>query len=751
MQFFEKARWVKVVEPEFKPKGERPAYWVGKSFTASGGTAVLRVSAQGLYQAYLNGVRVGNDELTPGSTQYNQRIQFQTYEVDLRDGANHLEILVGDGWFRGAADMMRSDLQFGDHVAVIAEISGVVHTDSTWQSSPSHVLGADLFLGQNEDRRLLAARNWSAVEEITVTANLIEPTAPPVRKTHEFRPKSINRLSDGAFIVDFGQNFSGWTRLNKLGPAGHKTTLIHGEFVGADGNLDTTHLDAFFPIMPEPIRDHQIDTVISAGIDGDVFEPMFTTHGFQYVRVEGFAGELTADDVVGVALHTDFEKLGTFTSSDRRLSWLHDAAEWSFLGNAVDLPTDCPTRERAGWTGDWQIFVDTAAYLYDVDAFSRKWLADVVLDQNPDGRIANISPATRSAAWGSHIDILNGSSGWGDVIVHAPLAAYRAYAKTEALEECFEAMQKWIQYGLDSAERGRHADRVGEPKPHEKYLWDTGYHWGEWFEPGVPAGNPFNFTSLDRSEVASAYLYRSCRDFAEICRILAKPAALAEKYDELAQNIRAAWQLEFLDGYGAVKTKSQAAMVRALKFGLVENRKFVAQELASLIKANDNRLSTGFLSTVYLLPVLAENGQAETAFDLLFQEQQPSWLYMRNKGATTVWELWDGITEEGKPQMSLNHYSKGAVISFLHHNVCGLKATRPGYQEFIVEPTFDDRVPDAATSLRTPFGQISAGWRREKGAIVVEVTAPALATGLIRLPDGREIAVPSGETITVSV
>jgi len=744
---FEKARWVKVVEPELKPKGERPAYWVGKGFAASAGSAVLRVSAQGIYQAFLNGKRVGNDELTPGSTQYNSRIQFQTYEVDLRDGDNHLEILVADGWFRGAADMMRNDLQFGDHVAVIAEISGVVATDATWQCSTSHILSADLFLGQNEDRRLLSQRNWQPVEEIQVAAELISACAPPVRRLHEFKPKKINKLHDGAFIVDFGQNISGWCRLNRLGDVGHKTTIVHGEFVGADGNLDTSHLDAFFPIMPEPIRDHQIDTVISAGINGDVFEPMFTTHGFQYVRVENFTGELDESDIIAIAIHTDFEKLGTFTSSDQRLTWLHRATEWSFLGNAVDIPTDCPTRERAGWSGDWQIFADTAAYLYDIDAFSRKWLADVVLDQNQDGRIANISPATKSAAWGSPIDILNGSSGWGDVIVQAPLSAYRAYAKTEALEECFEAMEKWIGYGLRSAEEGRHADRTGHPLPHEKYLWDTGYHWGEWFEPGVPAGNPFTFTSLDRSEVASAYLYRSCRDFAEICRILAKPVDIADKYEALAENIKAAWQLEFLDGYGCLKTKSQAAMVRALQFGLVENKTAVATELASLIKANGNRLGTGFLSTVYLLPMLAENGQAETAFDLLFQEQQPSWLYMRNKGATTVWELWEGISEDGKPAMSLNHYSKGAVISFLHHNLVGLKAVRPGYQEFVVQPTFDDRVPDAATTLKTPFGMIAAGWRRESGGVVVEVSAPALAEGQIVLPDGSSIAVPAGQTV----
>lgn len=751
MSVFQKARWVKVVEPELKPKGSRPAYWVAKHFNASAGSVALRVSAQGLYQAYLNGVRVGDQELTPGSTQYRERIQFQTYEVELLDGENRLEILVADGWFRGAADVMRSDLQWGSHVAVIAEITDVVHTDSSWQSSPSHILGADLFLGQNEDRRLLETRHWSPVEEIKVAAALVEPIAPPVRRVQQLAAKRITKLDDGVFIVDFGQNINGWTRIGNLGPAGNKITLTHGEFIGPNGDLDTNHLNAFFPFMAEPILDHQIDTLISAGIDGDVFEPMFTTHGFQYVRVDGFLGELGAQDIAAIVVHTDFEKIGTFTSSDRRLTWLHEAVDWSFRGNACDVPTDCPTRERAGWSGDWQIFADTAAYLYDIDGFSRKWLADAVIDQGPDGRIANISPATVPVGNPGPTDAMHGSSGWGDVIIQAPLAAYRAYAKTEALEECFDSMQKWIEFGLRSAELGRNPERVGVPKPHERYLWDTGFHWGEWLEPDVPT----DFQSLgkaDRSEVASAYLYRSVRDFAEVCRILAKPNELAEKYSALAENIREAWQIEFLDEHGLPRSRRQATLVRALAFGLVDahQKLATAKLLADLIRENGNRLNTGFLSTVYLLPALAENGQAQVAFDLLFQEQQPSWLYMRNKGATTVWESWNGIDETGKPEMSLNHYSKGAVISFLHHNIVGLKPLRPGYQEFAIEPTFDDRVPDAATSLKTPFGLISAGWRREGDAIVVEATSPALASGIIRLPDGREIPVPSGQTVSAT-
>ena len=752
MKYFDKARWVKVVEPEIKPKGERPAYWVGKTFTADAGRQVIRLSAQGLYQAYLNGKRIGNDELTPGSTQYRARIQFQTYEVDLEAGENRIEILVADGWFRGAAEIMRDDRQWGDHVAVIAEISGVLATDSTWHSSPSHILSADLFYGQNEDRNLLEVRDWTPVEEIEVVAALVEPIAPAVKRIRELKPKSIRKLEDGAFIVDFGQNINGWTRLNNLGSAGNKTTIIHGEFIGPDGNLNTKHLDVDFPMMPQVIYDHQIDSVISAGIVGDSFEPKFTTHGFQFVRVEGFEGELQEKDITAILVHTDLERIGTFTSSDRRLTWLHDATVWSFVDNACDIPTDCPTRERAGWTGDWQIFVDTAAFLFDVDAFSRKWLADAVIDQGADGKLTNISPAVQPITMNNFTNSLSGSAGWGDVIVQAPLAAYRAYGKTEALEECFEAMQKWIGFGLHAAETGRHAGRTGDVLPHEKYLWDTGFHWGEWLEPGEQT-NPMQHTSMDMSEIASAYLYRSTRDFAEVCRILAKPETLADKYADLASQIRAAWQIEFLDANGLVKTQKQAAMARALEFGLVDEdkRAAVAGQLASLIKRNGNRLGTGFLATVYLLPMLAENGQVETAFDLLFQEQEPSWLYMRNKGATTVWEVWDGISEDSSTaSASLNHYSKGSVISFLHHNVVGLKATRPGYQEFVVQPTLDDRVPDAAVTLESPFGRIAAGWRREGGSVVVEVSAPLLASGQIVLPDGREIDVPSGQTVTVT-
>jgi alpha-L-rhamnosidase len=753
MTAFEKATWVKVSESKVLPKGERPAYWVSKDFDSQSGTAVISLSAQGLYRAYLNGERIGSEELTPGSTQYKSRIQFQTFAVRLAAGLNRIEILVADGWFRGCADIAHSDLQFGEHVAVIAEIKQagkvVVCTDSTWLSSPSHIISADLFLGQNEDKNLVDHRSWSQVETIKVAAHLVPPIAPPVRKIQELPPQSIRHIREGVFLVDFGQNINGWCRLNRLGPKGNKTTLTHGEFLDQHGNLDRSHLDVNFPMFDEPVVDHQIDTVVSAGVEGDCFEPMFTTHGFQYVLVEGFIGALTPSDICAYVVHTDLLRIGNFESSDPNLTWLHDATVWSFRDNACDVPTDCPTRERAGWTGDWQIFVEAAAFIYDVDAFSRKWLADVVLDQRSDGRIANVSPELKVSGPDSFLDRFQGSAGWGDVIVHAPYATYWAYGRKDALNDCFEAMERWINYGLQSAKNQRDPQKTHAVQAHEEFIWDTGFHHGEWLEPGDSADNIAE-GGKNLAEIATAYLYRSSREFAEIAKILGKPDALVHKYEQFAVNVLSAWRAEFLDDSGLPKTQKQSSFARALNFGLIreEHRRQAAAVLGELISQNGDRLSTGFLSTGFLLPALAENGQAKKAFDVLFQTKEPSWLYLKQKGATTLWEQWDGINSDGRAEGSLNHYSKGSAITFLHHYVAGLKPLAPGYEKFIVEPILDHRVPDARVELDTPFGKIRAGWTRLGQDILFEVESSPGASGQLKLPDGREIAIAPSQTVS---
>lgn len=764
------AKWIRVAESVVPEPGTRPVYLVRLEFDVPDalGRAQLRISAQGIYSAFINGKRVGSDELTPGYTQYNQRIQIQTYEVSdlIHAGSNAIAVQLGDGWFRGCIGTSQHANHYGAHVALLAELTlrdgdGIDHvlaaTCEDWRVGPSHITAADLMRGQCEDRRQFDASvyvagfddaAWERATSHSVTAQLVTPVAPPVRRIEAIAPASIRRLRSGAQVVDFGQNINGWVRLKNLGPAGTLITLTHGEAIDSLGDVTTANLDVT-TFVEVPVICHQVDSVISAGVVGDEFEPHFTQHGFQFVRVEGLLEPLHADEIEAMVVHTDLRRIGNFTCSDERLTWLHQSAVWSFRGNASEVPTDCPTRERSGWSGDWQLFAPTAAYLYDVSAFTRKWLADVLLDQRADGAVANISPLEHGT-WESELSWLNGSAGWGDVIVAAPHALYWAYGETTAIEQCWDGMRKWLAFAERSAREGRHASRTGPLQPHEQYLWDSGFHWGEWLEPNVDFGSFEEFLTADKSEVATAYLYRSAAQMAELGRVIGRPDDEIVQYLTLATNVQDAWQREFIDGDGHVRIKSQAAHVRALHFGLasVEHRAGIASDLVQLIRDAGTHLGTGFLSTPYLLPVLAEYGYADVAYELLFQDTQPSWMYMRAMGATTMWESWNGIDAAGIPHESLNHYSKGAVISFLHQYVAGLRAVEPGYREFRVEPVIGGGVSQASTSQITPHGEIRVDWSVIGQRFSLEVFTPDSCEGTALLPDGTESKLVAG-TVTL--
>ncbi len=745
--------WIEVSEDVTPPAGQRPAYLLRREISLPSAPlrATLRASALGLYSGYVNGERITEDVLTPGYTEYLQRVQVQEYDVTslLREGANALAFLLADGWYRGKVGIGQLVDNYGDRVALMVDLRisladgsdvGVTGADG-WRVGTSHILSADLFDGQVEDRRLLDRAAYrpgfdDSAWPVAVARNggpvLAESIAPPVRRIQEIEPASVVELAPGHHVVDLGQNINGWVRLSDLGPEGTELTLTHGEWRDpGTGDLTMENYVVNVPFLPETLV-LQRDIVTSAGLEGDVFEPRFTTHGFQYVRIEGHPGPLTVDDVRGVVVHTDLRPIGGFACSDDDLNRLHDAAVWSFRGNACDIPTDCPTRERSGWTGDWQLYAPTAAYLYDVDAFSRKWLADVILDQNADGRIANISPTEPLGGFDGGIAFTNGGPGWGDVIVSAPLDLYRAYGTTEALEQCWDAAVRWVAFCADRAASERHPSRVqrnAEPYEHERYLADTGFAFGEWFEPNVP----LDFMSLregDQANHGTAYLYRSARQLAEIARILNKDADVVDEYERLADRVLEAWRAECVNDDGSLVVDTQASYVRALHFGLMrdELRPAAVARLVTLIREAGTHLGTGFLSTPYLLPVLADNGELDLAYELLLQDTQPSWLAMIRAGATTIWELWEGVDENGRPHDSLNHYSKGAVISFMHHHVAGLRPTSPGYRTFVVEPRPGGGLTSAATWHESPYGRIDVSWRMEGGEVVVDVEAPAECT-----------------------
>ncbi len=764
------ADWIEPGVMPAGPAGERPAALLRAEFDVDRPVVAARLhaTAQGLYEAFVNGERAGDAELTPGWTQYDARLQVQTVDVTgaVRPGRNALAVVLADGWFRGQIGITRAADQWGDRTAVLAQLH-LTHDDGTvtvvgtgpgWRSTTGHVVAADLIAGERWDLRRLP-RGWDAPgfddsgwDAVQVAehglAGLVDPPAPPVRRVEELVPVSVTRLDADRQVVDLGQNVNGWLRLTDLGPAGTAITLTHGEWLGPDGDVTTDHLRPAVPFLPHPLPAGQVDTVVSAGVPGDVFEPRRTTHGFRYVRVEGHPADLTPDAVRGVVVHTDMRRTGWFSCSDERVTRLHEAAVWSLRGNACDVPTDCPHRERVGWTGDWQLFVPTAAFLYDVAGFSTKWLRDVAADQWPDGTVANVSPTPRSEGRESPVSVLNGSAGWGDAAVVVPWELYRAYGDTAVLAELWPTMVRWLDRAERMAREQRHPARAAHrpvPAPHERWLWDTGFHWGEWLVPGEEVGDFGAFVASDEGHVATAYLGSSARLLSRVAGVLGRDDDAA-RYAELADRAREAWQAEYLDDDGRLEPDTQADHVRALAFDLVpdELRPDVAERLVELVRKAGTHLGTGFLATPHLLPVLADAGHLDVAYELLFQDTEPSWLTMVDRGATTVWERWDGVDADGVPHESLNHCSKGAVVSFLHRYVAGIEPVEPAYRHFRVRPRPGGGLTSAEAAHESPYGRIESAWRFDGDRFDLTVVVPAGTQAEVVLPDGTTTTAGPG-------
>ncbi|GAA2828254.1 alpha-L-rhamnosidase [Kribbella solani] len=763
-----RAEWIGPVEVVGLPARQRPAFQLGGAVSITGEVvrARLYATAHGVYEAFVNGRRVGDHELTPGWTAYNSRLQVQTFDVTdlLVPGVNMLGALLSDGWWRGQNSVARRVDDYGTSTAFLAQLvvtfadgsQVVTGTDEGWRSIPSHVLGADLIAGEVHDlRRRVSWSGWRDWQPVVPQHHgydrLCPSPAPPVRRIEELRPVSVRELSSGRWLVDVGQNINGWVRLRGLGSTGTEITLTYGEWLDRDGDVTQDHVA--WPASTEVDRSvpFQVDRVVAAGNDDDVFEPRHSTKGFQYVRVEGYEGTLTADDVTAVVVHTDLERRGSFACSDPRLEAIHRIAVWSFRDNACDIPTDCPTRERAGWTGDWQIYVETAAFLYDVGGFSVKWLRDLAAEQRPDGRVTNLVPESHpgDARAPTYWPDLEGSAGWGDAAVHVPWQIYRATGDERVLADQWQSMRAWVDYAAATAAGERHPARVerrAEPAAHERLVWDTGWHFGEWLEPGqdVPAAIKAAF-SADHGPVATAYLHRSAHQLAQAARILGRDLDAA-RYARLAADVATAWQREFLTGDGQVTPGTQATYVRALAFGLIPAplRAAAAGRLAELVRAGGYRVGTGFLATAQLLPVLAEHGYVDVAYELLLQHREPSWLVMVDRGATTIWEEWDGIRADGTPHASLNHYSKGAVISFLHQYVAGLQLLEPGWRRFRVAPHPGSGLNWAEAQHESPYGTIATHWERQGNTLKLKVQVPPGTTADIPHPNAATQILTSG-------
>jgi len=573
--------------------------------------------------------------------------------------------------------------------------------------------------------------------------------------------QELRRIADGVWVADFGQNASGWIRLTDLGEPGTRNVIEYGEALDRNGDLDTSHLDSERPDGGRK-RFVQRDEVI-AGEHDAVFEPRHTVHGFRYARITRSDGRAVSPRSMQMCIvQTDLVRTGSFECSDESLNRLHEITDWSFRGNAVDVPTDCPTRERLAWTGDYQVFVPMATRLYDVHGFSRKWLRSVRDDQLDDGRIANFSPDGRRIK--HHLDdqfaMMTGSSGWGDAIVAVPWELYRAYGDEHVLAENWDAMVRWVEWALEQAATTRHFARVqasAEPDPFEQYLWDGTFHWGEWTEPRQRDvdGNridpikhdPMAWFMADKGEVGTAYLHRSTATLATIAGILGRTTDAA-RYAVTAGRIADAWREAYLRADGTTTTDTQAAYVRALAFELIPEglRERSVDRLVELIRDAGTHVGTGFLATGDLLPVLADHGRADVAYELLQQRTAPSWQYMLEQGATTVWEDWEGIDEHGDAHESLNHYSKGAAMRFLHTHTLGLRqeAGSTGWERVVIEPVPGGGITWAHGAHEGPQGTIAVDWRIEGERMSLTASIPSGTTARVVMPDGTEHRIAAG-------
>jgi alpha-L-rhamnosidase len=696
-------------------------------------SARLYASAMGLYELQLNGQRVGDEYFTPGWTAYDFRYQYQTFDVTsaLKEGDNCLGAILGDGWFRGfmIGDGKRNF--YGTRLAVVAQLEITytdgtrerVVTDESWKASTGPVLASDIYNGETYDARLEQAgwsqarfddKNWKSVTLLDPPkAKLVAPAGPPVRRIEEIKPVKILKTPVGETVIDMGQNMVGWMRFRVTATAGTTIVLRHGEVLDSAGNLYTENLR----------RAQQTIRYTAKGRGLETFEPHFTFQGFRYVAVSGWPGEPTLDDFTGIVVHSDLVSTGTFTTSNPLLNQLQHNIVWGQKGNFLDVPTDCPQRdERLGWTGDAQVFARTAVFNYDSAAFFTKWLGDLALDQQDNGAVAFVIPnvMTHDTRKDS-----SAATGWADAAVIVPWYLYTTYGDRRILEQQYGSMKAWVEYMRREAG--------------DSYLWRSGFDYGDWL--AFPAADPdFPVATTDRDLIKSAYFAHSADLLQQTAVVLGKKDDAAV-YAELLSKIKAAFQREYVTPNGRLASNTQTAYTLALSFGLLPEslRKNAASRLAADVRSFGH-LTTGFLGTPLLSHVLSDYGYFDEAYMLLNRKEYPSWLYPITKGATTIWERWDGIKPDGTfqdPRMnSFNHYALGAIGDWLYRVVAGIEidAQHPGYKHILIQPRPGGGLTWAKASEHTMYGPVVSNWEIKDGTMTMHVEVPANATASIRLP-----------------
>ena len=710
----------------------RPSPYFRKNFVANKKikSARLYITSHGMYEAFLNGKRVGDHFLSPGWTSYNNRLQYQVYDVSdiVQQGNNGIGVVLGSGWYRSSLAYERNKNLYGKTLGVLAQLkinytdgsSDVVITDESWKSNTGAISYSEIYNGEILDARnektgwslaSFSDADWNGVQvKDYPKKTLVATYNEPIRKHETFKALRILTTPKGEKVIDFGQNLVGWVQVNIKGNKGDSIKISHAEVLDKEGNFYTTNLRVA----------RQQNIYVLKGGKQEIFEPHFTFQGFRYIRLEGSTENLQPENFTAVALYSDMKPTGSFASSNALINQLQHNIQWGQKGNFLDVPTDCPQRdERLGWTGDAQVFARTASFNMNVKNFFSKWLKDVAVEQRADGAIYYVVPNVlgRNAA---------GSAGWADAITIIPWNMFLAYGDTAVLQQNYQAMKNWVGF---------------MQKNSTNYLWNKGFHFGDWL---------FYAPADDRDGLAAVtdkYLITQCF-FAHSTQLLINTAKVLgnnddiKTYTELLKNVKDAFVKEYVTPSGRLVSGTQTAYVLALNFDMLpENmRETAAKKLADNVAAYNNHLTTGFLGTPYLCHVLSRFGYDSIAYKLLLRETYPSWLYPVKMGATTIWERWDGqkpdSTFQNPGMNSFNHYAYGAIGDWMYRVIAGIDTDKevPGYKKIKIKPHIGGGLTDVAASYETDYGMVSSHWKVTSNGSRFDVEIPSNTTAVVYIP-----------------
>jgi alpha-L-rhamnosidase len=723
-----KASWI---SPGYKEDSiMRPSPLFRKEFAAAKKikSATAYITAHGMYEAQLNGKRIGDAYLTPGWTAYKKRLQYQTYDVTnlLNSGNNAIAVTLGSGWYRGIIGFTNGINHYGKDIALLFQLEitysdgtkETIVSDNSWKSSTGAIRYAEIYNGETVDARLekngwasagYNDKDWDGVKVMDYPKNILIATVnEPVRKHEIFKPQRIFTTPAGDKVIDFGQNLVGWVVLKVKGNAGDKITLSHAEVLDKEGNV---YLDNLRQAKAQ-------NNYILKGGAQETFEPHFTWQGFRYLKIEGYPGEIKPENFEAVALYSDMQPTGTFTSSNAMINQLQHNIQWGQRGNFLDVPTDCPQRdERLGWTGDAQAFSRTASFNMNVNSFFAKWLKDLEADQE-DGKVPFVVPNVLGFA--------QSSAGWADVATIAPWNMYLAYGDKTLLQNQYSSMKAYVE---------------SIKKVAKNNLWNTGFHFGDWLFYRPDDDNDGRAAVTDKYLITQCFYIHSTQLLINAANVLGYKDDAAN-YSALLGAIKAAFNKEFVTASGRLVSGTQTAYVLALNFDILPEslRQQAAERLAENIKSYGNHLTTGFLGTPYLCHVLTRFGYSDLSYKLLLQDTYPSWLYPVKMGATTIWERWDGQKPDSSFQTpgmnSFNHYAYGAIGDWMYRKMVGLDTYEDGagYKHIKVMPHIGGNFTTANAALKTYYGNTAAGWKIEGGKLLMEVEVPANTHATVYIP-----------------